>query len=264
MKKIFYLIAVCAAVAACGNGQKKAKVEENVKTEAEVMAENLVKLQLDSIASEIGKLQPVSIVSAVRDGKVVLTADEKKNVPEYLCPADAAKNLQTLSQKYRAIAVLGVDREIAAMYDQPVAAYDEALSALYVDVNDPAVKAFNEVGNVKDAIQASYASAKENGREYFFWETATAAVVEQSYVASTNMDKFLTAFDDKGAADFTLQLVYLTDAIEKLATVNDEYAKLDASLKPLKALNAINVEQFCQQIESVKGDIAAAREGLLK
>ena len=263
MKKLAIALAICLAVTSCFNRPKN-KTEEHVKTEAELMAEAVVKIQLDSIAEEIGKLQPVGLVECIKNGEVILTDAEKAVKPDYLADPAYAKDLQTLSQKYRAVAILGVDAEVAKLYDMPTADYDAALKKLYADINDPAIKAFNEYKTLQVAIEKSYDMSKENGREYFFWEAATAALVEQAYIASRNIDKFIVAFDDKSASDFSYNVILLTDAIDKLASTNSEYAKLNESLKPLYKINALNRQEFRDQLESVKDEITPARAALME
>lgn len=264
MKKLVIAFAICLAVTSCFNRQKTKKTEEPVKTEAELMAEAVVKIQLDSIATEIGKLQPVGLVECIKNGEVILTDSEKAVKPDYLADPAYAKDLQTLAQKYRAVAILGVDAEVAKLYDMPTADYDAALKKLYADINDPAIKAFNDCPTLQVAIERCYDTAKENGREYFFWEAATAALVEQAYIASRNIDKFIVAFNDKSASDFSYNVILLTDAIDKLASINEEYKQLNESLKPLYKINAINLDEFRTQLESVKDEIVPARQALMQ
>lgn len=263
MKKLVFALAICLAVTSCFNRQKKT-ADPAVKSEAELMAEAVVKIQLDSIAEELGKLQPVAVVKCIRNGEVVLTDAEKASKPDYLADPAYANDLQTLAQKYRAVAILGVDSEVAKLYDMPTSDYDAALVKLYADINDPSIKEFNEAGTLQVALEKSYVTAKANGREYFFWEAATTALVEQAYIVTRNIDKFIVAFDDKSASDFSYNVILLTDAIDKLASVNAEYVKLNDSLKPLYKINAINLEQFREQLESIKEDIVPAREALMK
>ena len=264
MKKLVIAFAICLAVTSCFNRQKTKKTEEPVKTEAELMAEAVVKIQLDSIATEIGKLQPVGLVECIKNGEVILTDSEKAVKPDYLADPAYAKDLQTLAQKYRAVAILGVDAEVAKLYDMPTADYDAALKKLYADSNDPAIKAFNDCPTLQVAIERCYDTAKENGREYFFWEAATAALIEQAYIASRNIDKFIVAFNDKSASDFSYNVILLTDAIDKLASINEEYKQLNESLKPLYKINAINLDEFRSQLESVKDEIVPARQALMQ
>ena len=263
MKKLAIALAICLAVTSCFNRQKS-KNTEPVKTEAEQMAEAVVKLQLDSIAAEIGKLKPVGLIECVRNGEIILTDSEKAVKPDYLADPAYAKDLQTLAQKYRAVAILGVDAEIAKLYEMPTAGYDAALTKLYADINDSAIKEFNESPNLQVAIEKSYETSKANGREYFFWEAATAALIEQAYIASRNIDKFIVAFDDESASSFSYNVILLTEAINKLASLNAEYVKLNESLKPLYKINAINLEQFREQLESVKDEIVPARQALME
>ena len=263
MKKLAIALAICLAVTSCFNRQKSKNVEP-VKSEAELMAEAVVKIQLDSIAEELGKLQPVGVVKCIRNGEVILTDSEKAAKPDYLADPAYAKDLQTLSQKYRAVAILGVDAEVAKLYEMPTADYDATLKKLYADINDPAIKEFNESQNLQVAIEKCYETSKANGREYFFWEAATTALIEQAYIASRNIDKFIVAFDDKSASDFSYNVILLTEAINKLASLNAEYMKLNESLKPLYKINAINLDQFREQLESVKDEIVPARQALME
>lgn len=263
MKKLAIALAICLAVTSCFNRQKS-KNEEPAKSEAELMAEAVVKIQLDSIAEEIGKLQPVGLVEGIKNGEVILTDSEKAVKPDYLADPAYAKNLQTLAQKYRAVAILGVDSEVAKLYDMPTADYDAALKKLYADINDPAIKEFNESKTLQVAIEKCYDTAKANKREYFFWEAATAALVEQAYVASRNIDKFIVAFDDKSASDFSYNVILLTAAIDRLASLNAEYVKLNESLKPLYKINALNLDEFRAQLESVKDELVPARQALME
>lgn len=268
MKKSLTLIALALglfAAVSCGNRQKSAKTEEQAveKSRDEIQAEELIKIHLDSIAVELTKVNPIGIVGDVKDGKVVLSETEKLVKPDYLTDTDATKDLQTLSQKYRAIAVLSVDKEIAKLYEMPLADYNEALAKLYADVNDPALKVFSEGVELKEAVNSFYNAAKENGREPLFWDAMTASLVEQMYIASRNTDKFLAAFTDETASSFTWYVSLLSVAIENLAAINPEYAGLNETLLPLAKINAISVVQFKEQLDGIKLEIAESHDNLL-
>lgn len=269
MKKSLTLIAAAAAllfVASCGSRQNSGNkaTEEVVKSEQEIQTEALIKIHLDSLASEITKVNPIGIVGAVKDGKVVLSDKEKQVKPDYLADPKTANKLQTLSQKYRAIAVYCVDKEIAKLYDMNLNPYNVALTKLYADVNDAALRSFAEGLEIKESIQSFYDAEKEADRDNLFWESVTAAIVEQMYVAAQNTEKFIVAFDDQSASDFTWYITLLTSAVDDLAAINKEYVYLNAAIAPLWKLNAINVEQFEYQLKSIKEEITASRENLLK
>lgn len=269
MKKATLIIAsvLCIfAAASCGqnNNKKKAAQAAEVKTEAQLQAEAVVKAQLDSIANVLGQINPIGVVGSVKEGRIVLSSQEKQVKPEYLADPAIAENAQTLDQKYRAAAVISVDSEIAKLYEMPTEAYEAAMKKLYADLNDPALKSFSENVELKESINTFYNSAKENGRETFFWSAVSSAIVEQTYIASCNTEKFIVAFDDKAVTDFTWDIVLLTLAVEDLAKVNADYAALDASIAPLKKIDAINVEQFKSQLETLREEISASRAELLK
>lgn len=268
MKKSLSIVAAALSlvmVVACGPRQNgKAAKAEAEKSQAELQAEQLIKIHLDSLASELVKVNPIGIVGSVKDGKIVLSDAEKLVKPEYLADAAVANDAQTLSQKYRAIALLCVDKEIAALYDMPVEEYNASLAKLYADVNDPSLKTFSEGLELKEAVNNFYNAAVENGREPLFWDAITTALVEQMYVASQNTDKFIAAFDDDSASSFTWYTALLTLAVEDLANANADYAPLNESLKPLVKINAINVEQFKEQLDAVKDELAVSHANILK
>lgn len=269
MKKITLIFAIAAlfftvsSCSSCGNqnGQEVKKIE---KTQAEIMQEQLIQIHLDSIANDLTRLKPVGIVNCVKDGKVVLDAKEKQLKPDYLADPSFINNLQTLSQKYRAISILAAEKEVARLYDMPVGEYDNALAKLYADVNDPALKTYIEDDDYTESIKAFYESSKENNRVNLFWDGAGAAIIEDLYIATQNIDKFLSAFDDESASNTSYHITLLSIAIEDLAIINSEYETLNESLKPLQLINAINLEQLKEQLLEAKVQIAASRAEFLK
>lgn len=269
MKRILSIIAiaaVCLSAVSCGQGNSKKKKAEaaSVKSQAELQQEALVKIHLDSISADLNKIKPVAIISSIKDGKVTLTDAEKMVKPDYLMAPGVASDLQTLSQKYRAVAILGIDSEVAKLYDMPVADYEATLSKLLVDVDDAALKDVVTSDDVFAAFDGFYTSSKENDRVSLFWDASAAAIVEQLYIASQNSDKFLSSFTDQTASDFTYHISLLTIAIEDLASINPEYAALNEAIKPIIVINAVSVDQFKEQLASAKEGIAASREALLK
>lgn len=266
MKKYLLLtVAVMALFTACGARQNNVKkVQPRVKTQAEVQAEQMIKIHLDSLAGELNKINPVGIVGAVKDGKIVLSDKEKLVKPTYLADPKVCSNAQTLTQKYRTIAVLCVDMEIAKLYEMPVEDYQLALAKLYADVNDPALKSFSEGLELKEAVNKFYDESVETGRTSLFWDAVTAALVEQMYVACQNTDKFITAFDDQTTSDFTWYVALLSLAVEDLANINPDYAELNETLAPLARINAITVQQFKEQLESIKDDTVKSHNTLIR
>ncbi|MCQ2177548.1 MAG: hypothetical protein MJY42_01520 [Bacteroidales bacterium] len=269
MKKLTFITAIAlSALMAVSCGQKKtaeAEAEAAVeKSQAEIQAEEVIKVHLDSLASELNKVNPIGIIGSVKDGSIVLSDKEKQVKPDYLVSATIANDLQTLSQKYRAIAILCVDNEIAKLYDMPTSDYQTALAKLYADVNDPALKAFSEGLELKESINNFYDESKANGRENLFWESVTTALIEQMYIACQNTDKFIVAFDDETTTTFTWYVVLLTLAVDDLAQINPEYASLNEALAPLTKIDAISVDMFKKQLEEVKAELETSHANLLK
>lgn len=268
MKKITSILAAAMCIVlAVSCGQKKSAEAQEVapeKTQAEIYAEQEIMVHLDSLASELVKINPIGIVGSVKDGKVVLSDKEKQVKPDYLTDPAVVKDMQTLSQKYRAIAVMCIDKEIAGLYDMPTDSYTAALVKLYADVNDPALKNFSEGVEIKENLKAFYEESKEADRLPLFWEAVSAALVEQMYIAGKNSDKFIVAFDDQSATDFTWYVTLLTLGVEDLAKINPEYAALNETLKPLTKIDAINVEMFKKQLDGMNEELAVSHDSLLR
>ncbi|MCQ2184811.1 MAG: hypothetical protein MJY62_05305 [Bacteroidales bacterium] len=269
MKKILTIVAIAAlgiVLAACGQrrGGNKTTATVAVKSQAEIQQEELIKMHLDTLCQDFANLNSIGVVGAMRDGKIVLSDQEKQIKPDYLADPSFVSKLQTLSQKYRAIAILAADKEVAALYDMPVTKYERALQKLYADVNDPSLK--NLIDNDNDYINALkeyYASCKENGRTNLFWDAAVATVIEELYIASQNVEKFLVIFDDESASNVSYHLSLLSIAIEELAQINPEYQPLNESLQPLVVINAISLVQLENQLIEAKDEIAVVHDQLM-
>lgn len=260
------IAAVCVCMASCGNGKtnKKAAASQTTKSQVEIQQEEYIMMHVDSLAAEITRLKPLGFVESSEEGKIVLTEQEKQVKPDYLIGAAAINDLQTLSQKYRAAAIMYIDKWVASLYDMPVDEYDAALTKLYLDINDPQLKSIFASDDTAAAFDEFYKASKENGRLNFFWDVCAAAIVEHTFIASQNSEKFLASFDDESASEFTLEIAMLTIAMDDLAEINPDYKEINEALKPIGVINAINVEQFREQLAQVKDEVAASRGSLLK
>ena len=127
--------------------------------------------------------------------------------PDYLLNPSVAENATTLAEKYRVMAALEVDKNIAKLYEMPIDEYEKAITKLAADINDPSFKILDEGTNAAESTQALYDAMNENSRINYFWQIAAASLVEQMYIASKNSDKFLAAFDDDAAANTTFRVV---------------------------------------------------------
>ena len=140
MKKLSILAIAFAAIAfaACG-GKKSAQAEEatdSLKSFEQQQIEASIKMHMDSIASELGKLKTLPFLNEGKDG-ITLTKEEKQVKPDYLLAASVADEATTLTEKYRIMSALSVDKKIAALYEMPVEDYDKAITKLAADINDP-------------------------------------------------------------------------------------------------------------------------------
>ena len=266
MKKLSIIAVAFAAIvfAACGGnkGAQNTEEKDTVKSFEQEQIEAAIKMHFDSLASELGKLKQMPVV--MKNGAVTLTDKEKQVKPDYLLSLDIADKAMTLAEKYRAISALQVDKEVAKLYDMPVDEYDKAITKLATDINDPSFKAIENTDDIFEASQALYDAMNENGRINYFWQIVAASLLEQLYVTSQNIDKFLAAFDDDAAANVTFRIVLLEDALNRLTQYDPEVVPVADAISPLTVLNAISVNELKAQLEEAKEKIVASRDGLLK
>lgn len=263
MKKLTFIAAAAAALvlASCGGRNANADQPQNDTVSFEQsQIEQKIMVELDSIADIYTNLPAVSGV--LKNGKITLSDDEIKAKPTYLMDVKSIDDLSLLSQKYRALGVLSVDAKVAELYKMDIDAYKAAITKIATDVNDPSIK-FNDNFTAED-FKARYTSAKENGRLNFFWETATAAVIEQLFVISQNTDKFMPAFDDKSASDLTYHIALLKISLDDLGDYDTNIKNLAEILAPLNEINAVSVAQLKEQIAKAKPQIETARAQVLK
>ena len=104
----------------------------------------------------------------------------------------------------------------------------------------------------------------ENGRINYFWQLASATLIEQLYIASQNTDKFLSVFDDEAASNVTFRIILVVDAVKRLADFDNEFKPLAKAIEPLTVLNAISVNELKSQLNEAKEQIVAARNAIVK
>lgn len=274
MKKFTLAIAAIAAMllASCGGQNAQQSTEEAVEDSASAaisfeqsQIKEAIKVHIDSIAAAMNGKSFNNVFDNAKKGKIALTEDEKKVKPDYLLNPDEAKDLATYSQKYAALPVLMLDREIAKLYDMDVTEYDNVIAKLTSEINDPAFKAMSETdGTLIAKHQALYDGMEEEGRINFYWILSSAGVVENLYVMSQNVDKFLAGYTDAEVEDITFRLVCILDALDRLSVYDPQIPGIAEALEPLKVLNAVTVDEFKTQLTTAKADIEASRNSLLK
>ena len=267
MKKLSFLAIAFAviALAACG-GKKSAQADEatdSLKSFEQQQIEASIKMHMDSIASELGKLKTLPFLNEGKDG-ITLTKQEKQVKPDYLLPANVAEEATTLTEKYRIMSALSVDKKIAALYEMPTEDYEKAITKLAADINDPSFKAIEDAGTIFETTSALYDEMEKNGRINYFWQLASAALVEQLYVCNQNADKFLSSFNDEAAANVTFRIVLVLDAVNRLAQYDLDIEPVAQAIAPLNALNATSVAEMKEQMAKMKDQINAARKALVK
>ena len=150
MKKLSIFAVAFAAMmfAACGGNKTAQNVEQedSVKSFEQEQIEASIKMHFDSLASELGKLKQLPVVA--KDGQISLTEEEKQVKPDYLLDLAVADNAMTLSEKYRVLSAIEVDKEVAKLYEMPVDDYDKVIGKLAAEINDPSFKAIDDVNGV--------------------------------------------------------------------------------------------------------------------
>ena len=267
MKKLSVLAIAFAAIAfaACG-GKKSAQAEEatdSVKSFEQQQIEASIKMHVDSIASELGKLKTLPFLQEGKDG-ITLTKQEKQVTPDYLLTPSIADEATTLTEKYRIMSALSVDKKIAALYEMPTEDYEKAITKLASDINDPSFKAIEDANTIFETTTTLYDEMEKNGRINYFWQLAAAALVEQLYVINQNSEKFLSNFNDDAAANVTFRIVLILDAVNRLAQYDPDIEPVAKAIAPLDALNATTVAEMKEQLAKTKEQINAARKALVK
>ena len=257
MKKITLLLvaATMVLVCACGNNPGKKKTEAKESVEEQYIKADL-KIKLDSLVKEMGRLSTPVIVD-IQNGKLTLTDKEKRNKPSYLLPASKADEAVTLNEKYRAV----------ELYGMPVDSYKQAISKLLVDINNPALTVGGTEGqsteSLETKIQKFYDESVKTGTANLFWEAIVAGTVEQLYIITQNIDKFMPCFTDETASEVSYRFILVHEGIKSLIPYHPELEQLQTILKPLEVINAINVQQLRDQLLELKGAIETARGQLL-
>ena len=270
MKKLSILAATFAAIVftACGNktAQNAESADSEVKSFEQEQIEASIKMHVDSLASEIGKLKMVPFLQADGNGGIQLTKEEKQVKPDYLLDPASAEDATILSEKYRLLSALDVDKRVAKLYEMPTEDYDKAITKLAADINDPSFKVLDNEDNasVSETTQKLYDEMEKNGRLNYFWQIAAASLIEQLYLANQNADKYLSTFTDEAAANTTFRVVLILDALNRLGQYDPEIQPVAEALAPLSVLNATTVAELKSQIAEAKDKIVAARETLVK
>ncbi len=266
MKKLSFLAIAFAAIAfaACGNKTAQpAEETDSVKSFEQQQIEASIKMHMDSIAADLGKLKTLPFLNEGKDG-ITLTKQEKQVKPDYLLPASVADEATTLTEKYRILSALSVDKKIASLYEMPTEDYEKAITKLASDINDPSFKAIEDAGTIFETTTTLYDEMEKNARINYFWQLAAAALVEQLYVINQNSDKFLSNFNDEAAADVTFRIVLILDAVNRLAQYDPDIEPVAQAIAPLDALNATTVAEMKEQLAKTKDQINAARKALVK
>ena len=267
MKKLtIFAVAFAAIVLASCGGKKSvnnAEDADSLKSFEQQQIEASIKMHFDSIAAEFSKLQQPSFVQE-NNGGLTLSKEEKQVKPDYLIDAAAAENATTLAEKYRILSALNVDKKIASLYEMPTEDYDKAITKLAADIDDPSFKVVEDNNTLFETSSALYDEMDKNGRINFFWQLASAALVEELYVANQNADKFLSTFNDEAAANITFRIVLILDAVNRLSEYDADIKPVAEAIAPLEVLNVTTVAELKSQLAEAKDNIIAARKALVK
>lgn len=275
MKKIAFLFVTLALLASCtGNKSQQQTTTEETQVASKRAAKDLnesfeeqqiragMSVQLDSLTAAWLRVGKSPLKVNMQEKKFVLNEEEKMIKPDYLMdPAEVMSKLETLSLKYRALAVFSDEKEIADLYDMPDV-YSEPITLLAADVNDPAMKYALETSFDSLNVADIYAIEEQYGRVNYFWESAATMTIEHLYILTKNQEMYLKNFTDKDAEDITFRVVLLLDAFEELSEYNHELRRLYNLLRPLEVLDAITVDQLRGQLTQMKKEIEQARATL--
>lgn len=273
MKKFTFAVIAFAILAlpSCKN-DKKGDAEEAfdpATTTEEMINEEALEADVATLIESAKQIKPVPFIQAQKDGTLALSEKEKMVKPDYLLNPSVADNLATLYQKYRAVGMLTADKNIAEMYEMSIADYNETIFKLLTDIDDPALFNFYtmpsyDIESDREAYELFVDQEYDEGRANFFWDGITAAIIEQLYILTRDVDKFMPMFTDQLASDITFNFVCVHDGLMKMVQYYPEMVSLNQVLEPLYVINATTVAQLRTQLIEVKCDVENAREFLLK
>ena len=139
--------------------------------------------------------------------------------------------------------------------------YQSVVAAGGVPMIIPPVEDANTLFETSTAL---YDAMNKNSRINYFWQLASAAMIEEIYVISQNSDKFLSVFDDEAADKISFRTFLIHDAVNRLAQYDPDMKPVAEALAPLEVFNATTVDELKAQIASAKEQIANARQNLIK
>jgi len=272
MKKLSLLMLGFAlfALPSCMNqgGDSDSNADSVAISKEEQLLMEQLKFNINNLVESAKQLKAAPFVSQKDDGSIELTEKEKMVKPDYLFDLSSTNELVDLSQKYRAVAILGIDQVIAEKYDMSTAGFKASIAKLVLEIDDPAFSKFaqtvwEEHGPVNEAISELVDGEYEADRAKFFWEFIAAGLVEQTYVLTENMDKFMPMFDDQSASDVTFNFVCVHYGITEMIKLYPEMASLDEVLLPLYVINATSKAELERQLIELKDVIKAVRQNIL-
>lgn len=279
MKKTFLpafvaIFAACLSSCACNNTNESENEDQQAVTSSQnaltdEINQEAVKVEFENLKAATAKIKMAPFVSSAKDGRVVLTEKEKMVKPDYLINPSIVNKLTTLTQKYHATAMLAADLVIAELYQMPLVDIKEAIAKLLLDINDDAFTNFANTPWI-DLEGASYAfqylieDEYAAGRECLFWDALAASLVEQLYIMTRNVDKFMPMFTDETVEEFTFNFICLHEGLLTMTNSNEEMSSLNKVLEPLYSINAVTVEQFRIQLNSLGEEIGKCRRYLLE
>lgn len=268
MVKVFYVVAAFALLGLASCGNKKTDLANAQEDSAIAFVQSELKdeiiQELDSLLNEISACKSPSFVKS-GTSTLTLTDEEKKVKPEYLVDPKNAVNASNLSEKYRILTVLRLDRNIAELYDMDTTEYDIAISKLLSDINDPAFKAsFDDTKKDKAEIESLYAAEKEVGRINYVWECIATTNVESLYILSKNVDKLTSTLDDETVANISKRLSHILISVNTLDDYDSDFKPVSESLNLLKDIKATTVVDLRKQLDEQKSNIENARKLLIQ
>lgn len=268
---IALLFASALIVGACGNTASKKKdagTKSDVSLQEQYLTQDLI-IKIDSLIAGFQQLGVMPHMKAIDEGTLVLTDREKRVKPTYLMPLARVNELITLNQKCRALAVYAVDREIAQLYEMPLEEYDKVIAQLMVDTDNVSLMEGAEIKVEVNALDVNSwivtMGEEQLGKEqmHLFFETIAAGIMESLYITSLDIPRYITYFNDQTASEVSYRFLLVVEGIKSLMPYHPELESIRGILEPLNVINAINVKQLEEQLNTLAVVIADGRNKLL-
>lgn len=268
MKKLLLFIAVAGLfLGSCGN--KTQQNTDGLDSAEQVILDDSIVAQLDSMAAVLSDIiDTTDVASIFSENSIKLSDDQLKVKPDYLITENDIKDLQTLQQKYVAMAYLSLDNSVQELYhSEDDDFYGNAIARLSAEteaLNEDAAKNAENAPLTLSNAKKFYADMKSRNRLDKFYIAEAAYAVEAMYIISRNVDIFMPAINDTKAESLCRQLATAINGVKLIAANHPDMQPVLEALAPVETIKVTTAAELKEQIVKANATLSTARKKLLE